>query len=210
MERELTVRQRQFAARVAGGLSKTAAHAAAYPNNMKRSTRAVAAKKLAKKPKVKGEIERLTLELLPQVQDMRAAYHHAFSTVLKLTMETPDDRLRFDAARWLLAECERREQLAARREQLAERAAPERTEAVIAQLRTLYIKAGLRPPDEEDPLVVEVDAESEAVTAAPPTEPSEFAGDFAEEETSEANDGRVEREIHAWTRRRANRCFVES
>jgi hypothetical protein len=125
---------------------------------MKKSTREVAAKKVAKRPQVKAEIERLTLELLPPVQDMRASYHHAFSTILKVTMESPDDRLRFDAARWLLAECERRGQLSERQEQRAEKAAPEGTEAVIAELRALYAKAGLRPRDTEAPLVVEVDA----------------------------------------------------
>jgi hypothetical protein len=176
-------------------LSKTKAHAAAYPNNMKQATREVAAKKLAKKPKVRGEIERLTLELLPPVQDMRAAYHHSFSTIVQLTLESADDRLRFDAARWLLAECERREELAARREQLAEKAAPVRTEAIIAELRLLYEKAGLRPRDVEAPLVVEVDAESEAaLTAAPAPELSAFAAGTVAGEASEADSRPAERE----------------
>lgn len=162
MERELTVRQRRFALGVASGLSKTKAHAAAYPNNMQKATRQVAARRLAKRPGIKSEIERLTLQLLSPVEDMQAVYHHAFSTIVQLTLESADDRLRFDAARWLLAESERREQLAQRREKLVEKAAPERTETVIAQLRQLYAVAGLSPRDTETPLVVEVNAESES------------------------------------------------
>jgi hypothetical protein len=187
MERELTVRQRRFALGVASGLSKTKAHAAAYPNNMQKATREVAAKKLAKKPRVKSEIERLTLELLPRVEDMRAAYDHAFSTILKLTIESPDDRLRFDAARWLRAEYERREQL-------VEKALPGPTEAVIADLHRLYEKA-LGPRDAENPLVLEVDAESEAaVTPGPPSEPSQLAANALAEEPADADGGPVQRE----------------
>src|SRR6516165_1940673 len=107
MERELPVKQWRFAAGVASGLSKAKAYDLAYKgNNMKRSTLETAAKQLAKKTRVKAEIERLTLEMLPRVEDMRRAYDHAFSTILKLTIESPDDRLRFDASRWLRAEYE--------------------------------------------------------------------------------------------------------
>jgi hypothetical protein len=114
MERELPVKQWRFAAGVASGLSKAKAYDLAYRgNNMKGSTLETAAKQLAKKTRVKAEIERQTLELLPWVEDMRAAYDHAFSTILRLTIESPDERLRFDAARWLRAEYEKREQLTA-------------------------------------------------------------------------------------------------
>jgi hypothetical protein len=161
---------------------------------MQKATRQVAARRLAKRPGVRTEIERLTLELLPPVQDMRAAYHHAFSTIVQLTLDSVDDRLRFDAARWLLAECERREQLAQQQE-LAEKAAPDRTEAVIAELRGLYAMAGLRPRGTEAPLVMEVDAESEsAVNPAPPPEPSQFAADALAEEPADADGGPTERE----------------
>ena len=94
----MTVRQRKLALGVANGLSKTKVHASAYLNNLQRASREVAAKKLAKKPKVRGEIERLTLQLLPHVKDLKAAYAHAFSTIVRLTLESADDRLRFDAA----------------------------------------------------------------------------------------------------------------
>jgi hypothetical protein len=50
MERQLTLKQRRFALGVASGLSKTAAYAKAYPNNMKRGTRETAAKQAAKIP----------------------------------------------------------------------------------------------------------------------------------------------------------------
>jgi hypothetical protein len=188
MERELTVRQRRFAAGVASGLSKAKAYGLAYKgNNMKRSTLETAAKQLAKKTRVKAEIERLTLEMLAPVEDMRRAYEHAFSTILRLTIESSDDRLRFDAARWLRAEYERREQL-------AEKAPPGPTEAVIADLRRLYEKA-LGPRDEENPLVLEIDAENErAVTLAPPPEPSQLAANALAEEPADADDSPTERE----------------
>jgi hypothetical protein len=159
MERELTVRQRRFAAGVASGLSKFQAHFQAYPNNMKRSTREVAAKKLAKRTGVKAEIQRLTLELLPKVEDMRAAYEHAFSTIVRLTIESPDDRLRFDAARWLRAECEKQEQLTYKAgSRLTVQAVPESTESVLEALRKLYEKAGITR-GVGSPLMLEVDAE---------------------------------------------------
>ena len=188
MERELTVRQRRFALGVASGLSKTKAHAAAYPNNMQKATREVAAKRLAKKPLVKSEIERLTLEMLPPVEDMRAAYQHAFSTVVKLTIESPDDRLRFDAARWLRAEYERREQL-------IEKELPGRNE-LITDLRRIYEEA-LGPRDVGKPLVLEVDAESEArATSTPPPEPSQLAVNALADEPAETDGGPAERETH--------------
>jgi hypothetical protein len=66
MERELTVKQRRFAAGVASGLSKTKAYDLAYRgNNMKRSTSETAAKQFAKKTRVKAEIERRTWSCCP-------------------------------------------------------------------------------------------------------------------------------------------------
>jgi hypothetical protein len=160
MERELTVRQRRFAAGIASGLTKSAAYRAAYTGtNMKKGTLDTVAKKAAKNPRVKAEIGRLTLEMLPRVEDMRAAYHHAFSTILKLTIDSQDDRLRFDAARWVRAEYEKRERLAPDivTESHAE-SAPESAERVIEALRGLYAKAfGTQQAGE--PLMLEVEVE---------------------------------------------------
>jgi hypothetical protein len=197
MERALTVRQRRFAAGVASGLSKAKAYALAYQgNNMKRSTLETTAKKAAKNPQVKAEIERLTLELLPPVEDMKRAYQHALATIVRLTIETPDDRLRFDCARWLLTECQRQEQLTQRQEQLPEKAAPERTEAIMADLRRLYEMA-LGPRDAENPLVLEVDLRSEeAITHTPPLAPSQLAADTAVDEAVEADGGHADCETH--------------
>jgi hypothetical protein len=135
MERELSVRQRRFAAEIAAGRSRAQAYALAYPGQkMKKGTLEVEARKTAKHPRVKAEIERLLLQLLPPVQDMRAVYEHALSTVIKLSIESRDDRVRLDCARWLRAECERQEQLMA-----AVRPEPE-TERMLTALRALYVQ----------------------------------------------------------------------
>jgi hypothetical protein len=155
MERQLTVRQRRFAAGIASGLSRTKAYAAAYPNNMKRSTLETAAKQAAKNPRVKAEIDRLSIELLPQVKDMRAAYEHAFCTILKLSIESRNDRLRFDAARWVCAEFEKRQQLT--------RSAPTvSVESLLDDLRDFCERESGRGTEEE-PLVLEAVAQDEAL-----------------------------------------------
>jgi hypothetical protein len=168
MERELSARQRRFAAEIAAGQSRAKAYAIAYPNQrMKKSSLEVVSKKAAKHPKVKAEIERLLIQLLPPVQDMRAAYEHAFATVIKLSIESRDDRVRFDCARWLRAECERQERLLA-----AVRPEPE-AERMLAGLRALYarIEAG-RSATGQAPLVIAgdaADADGDGATAEPPT-----------------------------------------
>jgi hypothetical protein len=184
MGRELTTRQRLFAAGVASGLSRTKAHLEAYPNNMKQSTRETAAKQAAKNPRVKAEIERLTLELLPKVEDMRAAYEHAYSTILKLTIESPDDRIRFDAARWLRAEYEKREQL-------SDEPAPDPTQETLAALHELYERV-MRTPGMQPPLTLEVGPEDNAPETASP--PSDLSADAAVAEAAlpEDRSGEVE------------------
>jgi hypothetical protein len=153
MERELSVRQRRFAAGIAGGLSKSGAYLAAYPGiNMKKGTLDTAAKKAAKNPRVKAEVERLTLELLPPVEDMRRAYDHAFSTIVRLTIDSTDARLRFDAARWVVAQCEKREELEEKQRVPAGDAVPVNRESIIQELRGLYRKA-LPERAHEQPLV---------------------------------------------------------
>jgi hypothetical protein len=153
MERELTVRQRRFATGVAGGLSRSAAYRAAYPGiNMKKGTLDTTAKKLAKKPKVAAEIERLTLELLPPVTDLKRAYDHALSTILRLTIESPDERLRFDAARWLVVQYEKREELEQKQSVPTGGVVEVNREAIIQDLKELYRRA-LPEPVNETPLV---------------------------------------------------------
>jgi hypothetical protein len=157
MERELTVRQRRFAAGVAGGLSRSAAYQAAYPGiNMKKGTLDTTAKKLAKKPRVGAEIERLTLELLPPIQDLKQAYEHALSTIVRLTIDSPDERLRFDAARWLVAQYEKREELEGRR--AVGGVVEVSREGIIEHLRELY-RQNLPERFNQPPLVEVVNAE---------------------------------------------------
>ena len=128
----------------------------AYPNQkMRKGTLEVEAKKTAKHPRVKAEIERLMLELLPQVQDMRAAYEHALSTVLRLTIEGTDDRLRFDCARWLRAECEKNQQLIDGHATSEIQEELETGRRALAILHTLYEQMD-RPPA-EDPLTLETE-----------------------------------------------------
>jgi hypothetical protein len=132
---------------------------------MKRTTREVAAKKAAKHPRVRSEITRLTMEMLPKVEDMRRAYDHALAVILRLTVESPDDRLRFDAARWIRTECEKNGRLAA--EIVTEsraRVARESPEQIIAELRAIYAKA-LGPQPAGEPLTLEVAVEGVAPEA---------------------------------------------
>jgi hypothetical protein len=156
MERELSIRQRRFAAELATGRSRAKAYAAAYPDQrMKKGTLEVEAKKVAKHPKVQAEVARLTLQLLPPVEDMRAAYEHAFSTVLRLTIESPDERLRFDAARWLRAEYERNKELAYEHSTSKVQEELESGRRALAILHTLYEQ--MDRPAAEEPLTLETE-----------------------------------------------------
>jgi hypothetical protein len=150
--RELSIRQRRFAAEIASGQSRAQAYMRAYPNqHMKKGTLETEAKKAAKHPKVRAEVARLSLELLPPVRDMRAAYDHAFSTILKLTLDdNSDGRLRFDCARWLRSEYERQQQLAAE-------ALPAPAEDALAVLRTLYHE--IEASAAANPLMLDVERE---------------------------------------------------
>jgi hypothetical protein len=184
MERELSVRQRRFAAEIAAGQSRAKAYAIAYPNQrMKKGSLEVVSKKAAKHPKVKAEIERLLIQLLPPVQDMRAAYEHAFSTVIKLSIESRDDRVRFDCARWLRAEYERQEQLIT-----AVRPEPE-TERMLATLRALYIQIEGTAAHPVRPLeMVEDVADADGLPAVPPETTMAAAEGHAEAEEAEMGD----------------------
>jgi hypothetical protein len=156
MERELSIRQRRFAAELAAGRSRAKAYATAYPDQrMKKGTLEVEAKKAAKHPKVQAEVARLTLQLLPPVEDMRAAYQHAFSTVLRLTIESPDERLRFDAARWLRAECEKNKQLACGQATSEVQEELESGRRALAILRRLHEQ--MDRPVAEEPLTQETE-----------------------------------------------------
>ena len=183
MERELSVRQRRFAAEIAAGQSRAKAYALAYPNQrMKKSSLEVVSKKAAKHPKVKAEIERLLIQLLPPVPDMRAAYEHAFATVIKLSIESRDDRVRFDCARWLRAECERQEQLMA-----AARPEPE-AERMLASLRALYAKI---QGSASHPAQAELDMAGKVAGAAgSPAEPPTTSVDAAEVHVETGESGR--------------------
>jgi hypothetical protein len=179
MERELSVRQRRFAAEIAAGHSRAKAYAVAYPDQrMKKSTLEAEAKKAAKHPKVRAEVARLTLELLPPVENLRAAYQHALSTILRLTIDSRDDRLRFDAARWLVAQYEKREELEERRVPTGSVVEVNR-EAIIQDLKELYRRA-LPELVNEPPLVEVVAADGESY--APEDEAENPVGSVRAEE----------------------------
>jgi hypothetical protein len=188
MERQLSVSQRLFASGIAGGLSKSKAYAAAFPHQrMGKESLNVAAKRLAKLPRVEAEIRRLTLELLPPIEDMKAVYSHAFSTIVKLTLDdNADKRLRFDAARWLRAECERQEQLMA-----AVRPEPE-AERMLSALRSLYVQIeGITSQTAQGPLEIEGDvADTGDSLAEPPGTSLDAAEIHAVDEDSEKSDER--------------------
>jgi hypothetical protein len=94
---------------------------------------------------------------------MRAAYEHAFATVIKLSIESRDDRVRFDCARWLRAECERQEQLMA-----AARPEPE-AERMLAALRALHARIEACASAPAQPLeMVEHVADADGSPAVPP------------------------------------------
>jgi hypothetical protein len=187
MERELSVRQRRFAAEIAAGNSRAKAYALAYPNqHMKKSSLEVESKKAAKHPKVKAEIERLRLQLLPPVEDLRAIYQHSLSAVIKLSIESHDDRVRFDAARWLRAEVEREEQKLA-----AARTEPE-AERLLTVLRSLYNKIeGSASHPAQPPLEMVPDAmDADGSPGEPPTTSVDVAEVHAEAGVSEKPDER--------------------
>jgi hypothetical protein len=48
------------------------------------------------------------------MEDLRSVYQHSFGLIVTLSIVSRDDRVRFDCARWLRAECERQEQLIAK------------------------------------------------------------------------------------------------
>jgi hypothetical protein len=171
MERELTVRQRRFAAGIAGGLSRGAAYQAAYPGiNMKKSTLDSVAKKAAKKPRVKAEIERLTLELLPAPEDMRAIYAHGLAVIIQLSITAEDARVRLRAAEWLCSEAEKREKLEA-----VQPPNQNQLDEIFSELHALYqrgpIQEVVEVGNEEEPQgalcgeVLEPPGESSAVEA---------------------------------------------
>jgi hypothetical protein len=129
----------------------------------------------------------LTLELLPPIQDMRAAYEHAFSTIVRLTIESPDERLRFDAARWVRNEFERREQLMA-----AVRPEPE-AERLLAALRSLHtqIEGGVSYPAQAALEIVGDVKDADCSPAEPPTTSVGAAENHAVDEDSEKSDERT-------------------
>jgi hypothetical protein len=176
MERELSVRQRRFAAEIAAGHSRAKAYAVAYPDQrMKKSTLEAEAKKAAKHPKVRAEVARLSMELLPPVENLRAAYQHALSTILRLTIDSRDDRLRFDAARWLVAQYEKREELEEKQSVPTGGVVEVNREAIIRELKELYRRA--LPELVNEPPLVEVVAED--TPSLEPSAPGEEAGDPA-------------------------------
>jgi hypothetical protein len=95
---------------------------------------------------------------------------HALSTVVKLTVESRDERLRFDAARWLVAQYEKREELEQKRHVPGEGVMEVNRDAIIEELKGLYRRA-LPEHVKEPPLVELVAAEGAPDDASAPKLP---------------------------------------
>ena len=165
--RNLTAKQAAFAGRVAAGQTVIGAFREVYqPVDGKAASAYSNAKRARKHPGIAARIKELQLELMPAPQDMRQIYEHGMAVALQLSVGSPDHRVRLRAAQWLCAESEKRERLTSETVPRAP-SQPMPTEAVIANLRELYRKAGMSPLAQE-PLVVEVaeDKTSEAGSAA--------------------------------------------
>ncbi len=163
MPRNLTGKQMQFAASVAAGQTVVGAYREVYqPVDGKAASAYSNAKRARRHPGIAARIKELQLELMPAPQDMRQIYEHGMAVALQLSVTSPDHRVRLRAAQWLCAEAEKREMLSSETVPRAP-AEPMSTEAVIANLRELYRRAGMSPVAQE-PLVVEV-AEDEALEA---------------------------------------------
>jgi hypothetical protein len=122
-------------------------------------------KKVAKHPKVKAEIERLRLALLPPLEDLKAVYDHAYAAVVRLSVESPDERLRFDACRWLRAEYEKQQQSAA---EVLPAPAAETLEALRALYRQIEATATAA-----EPLTLDVEREGRVLEVTEATTPPE-------------------------------------
>jgi hypothetical protein len=156
---------------------------------MKKGTLEVEARKTAKHPRVKAEIERLLLQMLPAVSDMKRAYQHSFAAILKLSIDSTSEQMRFKCACWLRRECERQSQLLA-----AVRPEPEE-ERMLAALRTLYvqIEGGASHPAQALEMVDDVaDADGSPAEVAETTMAA--AEVHGEAEDSERDDDHCEEE----------------
>ncbi len=167
LPRNFTAKQSEFASRVAAGQTLVGAYREVYkPVDGKAASVYANAKRARRHPGIAARIKELQVELMPAPQDMRQIYEHGMAVVLQLSVASPDHRVRLRAAQWLCAEAEKREKLTPETVPRAP-AEPMPTEAVIANLRELYRKAGMSPLAQE-PLVVEVaeDKTPEAGSAA--------------------------------------------
>jgi len=154
MARNLNSRQMLFAANVAAGKPLVTAYRETYkPSNDKAPSVYQNAKRAAKHPQIAARIKALQTELLPSPDDVAKIRGHALSVAIRLSLSSPDDRIKLKAATWLYQEAEKWAALeAAKPRDHAARPGDERA-TIIAELSALYRKA---LPDREPPLVEEV------------------------------------------------------
>jgi hypothetical protein len=193
MPRNLSVKQRKFAALVAGGATQTSAYEeAGYGSNGKRATWGRNARRLLTKAEVRAEIEELRLQMLPAT-DIKAAYEHALTRMIQLSNQDEDKKVSYAAAQWVREETGK---LLAERERLEKpmRVPDAPVETVISQLRVLYAKAlGAEPSLVE--VVPEKAGEEQAGEAPAENPPQDAAAPEDAAEMPEPEEARPEYRI---------------
>jgi hypothetical protein len=93
-------------------MRRTNARQAAYGDGWppaKRASHKEAASRMMRQPEIREAVAQYAEQLLP-LADMRAVAQQMEANLYDLALHSPDDRVRLEAARTLIAICERREQ----------------------------------------------------------------------------------------------------
>ena len=136
VDRPLTVRQTKFAAAVANGTPKAAAHRENYKADGFKSPRAQVrrAADIAKRPNVAAEIRRLTWLSCPPADDIRGMREHSIRVLSDLSRSSPSDEVRLKAALALYRIAETTRAAANPSAEAAEQ------DKLLASLRRLYVE----------------------------------------------------------------------
>jgi hypothetical protein len=140
--RELDARRLKFAAAVAQGKTYSAAYReAGYSANGKPTTVGRSAQKLSQNGRVREAIQKMRQQLLPDPGDVRDLHAHALGVVVELSLHSPDQRVRLQAATWLREETGKLIEERKRLEQAVEPCEAQEQSVLVAELREIYAAA---------------------------------------------------------------------
>jgi hypothetical protein len=141
--RELTYKQKKFAALVAGGSTRAGAYRKVYDvAAMKAGSVLREGRRLAKLPHVAARIAELELALLPAPEDLKAIRDHAVATGIHLSNVAGDERVRLASAKWLV--------------DVVDRGNAAEQENLLKELRALYLRAVAVTSETAEPQVEEM------------------------------------------------------